>query len=315
MARQKKGLIEFRDYQLPPRFPVLLLAGEQWRISDVPSDRLHVHNCLEIGICESDGGTMVFGETKRSFAAGDVTVISCDVPHTTYSLQGTASKWSYLFVDLTELLQPLFAGSDLRGTELLTALEHRVSLILGKDAYPAIHALAMQIVEEMKAKESSYETAVRGLFLTLLARLSRIVAAAQKSDDRQPENALVIAPALEYIRLHYMEDFPMDDLAGLCSLSPVHFRRIFLSVMEVSPFKHLTYTRIRRAAALLRTTERSILSISEEVGYRSVSSFNRQFFAVMGQTPREWRRQMSILKDQSLLKYRGFLVPETLKAH
>lgn len=315
MARPKKGFIEFRDYQLPPHFPVLLLSGEQWRISDVPSPRLHIHNCLEIGICETDGGTMVFGEEKRPFQAGDVTVISCDVPHTTYSQQGTASKWSYLFVDLAELLLPLFSGSDLRGTELLYALEHRVSLILGQQEYPAVCALAAEIAEEMKAKNEAYEIAVRGLFITLIARLSRIVLTAQKSDDRQPENALVIAPALEYIRLHYMEDFPMDDLAGLCGLSPVHFRRIFFSVMEVSPFKHLTFTRIRRAAALLRTTESSILSISEEVGYRSVSSFNRQFRAVMGQTPREWRRQMSILNDQSLLKYRGFLVPETLPAH
>ena len=74
-------------------------------------------------------------------------------------------------------------------------------------------------------------------------------------------------------------------------------------------------TRIRQAASLLRTTEASVLSISEEVGYHSVSSFNRQFHDTMGQTPREWRRRMSILKDQSVMKYRGFLVPETLVQH
>ena len=99
------------------------------------------------------------------------------------------------------------------------------------------------------------------------------------------------------------------------SLSPAHFRRIFSSVMETSPLKYLTDTRIRQAASLLRTTEASVLSISEEVGYHSVSSFNRQFHDTMGQTPREWRRRMSILKDQSVMKYRGFLVPETLVQH
>ena len=136
---------------------------------------------------------------------------------------------------------------------------------------------------------------------------------AEKKDDQPPENALVIAPALEYIRSHYMDDFSMEYLAELCSLSPAHFRRIFSSVMETSPLKYLTDTRIRQAASLLRTTEASVLSISEEVGYHSVSSFNRQFHDTMGQTPREWRRRMSILKDQSVMKYRGFLVPETLR--
>ena len=83
MPRRKRPYIEFRDYNLSSRFPVLLLSGEEWRISDVASPRLHIHNCLEIGLCESDSGTMIFEDTKRPFGAGDLTVISCDVPHTT----------------------------------------------------------------------------------------------------------------------------------------------------------------------------------------------------------------------------------------
>lgn len=319
MPRHKRPYIEFRDYNLSSRFPVLLLSGEEWRISDVASPRLHIHNCLEIGLCESDSGTMIFEDTKRPFGAGDLTVISCDVPHTTYSSPGTASKWSYLFVDLTGLLTPLFSGSDLRIFNLLTILEHRTSLILNERGYPEIHALAAEIMKELERKEDYYEISVRGLFLTLLTDLARayrqIAASAEKKDDQPPENALVIAPALEYIRSHYMDDFSMEYLAELCSLSPAHFRRIFSSVMETSPLKYLTDTRIRQAASLLRTTEASVLSISEEVGYHSVSSFNRQFHDTMGQTPREWRRRMSILKDQSVMKYRGFLVPETLVQH
>ena len=61
MARQKNTVIEYRDYNLPTYFPILLLTGEVWRISDIPSQRLHFHNCFEIGLCESDGGFMKFG--------------------------------------------------------------------------------------------------------------------------------------------------------------------------------------------------------------------------------------------------------------
>lgn len=35
MPRHKRPYIEFRDYNLSSRFPVLLLSGEEWRISDV----------------------------------------------------------------------------------------------------------------------------------------------------------------------------------------------------------------------------------------------------------------------------------------
>ena len=64
MARPKSPVTEYRSYYLPMQFPVKLLSGDHWKISDIPSKRLHFHNCLEIGICHSGSGYMeVLGET------------------------------------------------------------------------------------------------------------------------------------------------------------------------------------------------------------------------------------------------------------
>lgn len=54
MAKSKRAVTEYRSYYLPTHFPVLLLSGDYWKISDIPSGSLHFHNCLEIGICHSD---------------------------------------------------------------------------------------------------------------------------------------------------------------------------------------------------------------------------------------------------------------------
>lgn len=77
MPKPKKPVIEYRHYSLPIDFPVLLLSGDRWRISDIKSEHLHFHNHMEIGICYSDGGIMeikgnlyLFGQaTSRSFPA------------------------------------------------------------------------------------------------------------------------------------------------------------------------------------------------------------------------------------------------------
>ena len=313
MPKHKKTVIEFRDYDLPTHFPVLLLTGEHWRISDVPSGRLHIHNCLEIGICETDSGIMIFEDTSYPFQAGDITAVSCDIPHTTCSAPGTSSKWSYIFVDMGELLHPFFSGADLHNMELFSVSEHHLSLIMGKREYPVIHSLVKEIIEELKRKEPGFELAVRGLFLALASNLMRISALHHQKKDQPPENALVIAPALEFIRYHYMEDFPMEHLAALCGLSPTHFRRLFSSITGTRPLEHLNTTRIRKASDLLRMTEESVLSISERVGFHSISSFNRHFLSVTGKSPRDWRKQMSILKDQSLYKYNGWMYAEILK--
>lgn len=98
MAKSKRAVTEYRSYYLPTHFPVLLLSGDYWKISDIPSGSLHFHNCLEIGICHSDSGTLEINGEKQTFHAGDVTVLPRNVPHTTYSAPGTKSHWSYLFL-------------------------------------------------------------------------------------------------------------------------------------------------------------------------------------------------------------------------
>ncbi len=55
MPKPRHIVTEYRNYYLPVDFPLLLLTGEHWKISDIPSSRLHFHNCLEIGVCHSWG--------------------------------------------------------------------------------------------------------------------------------------------------------------------------------------------------------------------------------------------------------------------
>ena len=41
MSRPPRTVIEYRNYELPADFPIQMLSGENWRISDVPSGVLH----------------------------------------------------------------------------------------------------------------------------------------------------------------------------------------------------------------------------------------------------------------------------------
>ena len=103
MARNAHNVVEYRIYELPLDFPVLCLTGDSWRISDTPSNRLHFHNCLEIGFCHTDSGTITFEDGPVPFSAGDVFIIPRHLPHTTCSTKGCKSMWSYLFVDFDAL--------------------------------------------------------------------------------------------------------------------------------------------------------------------------------------------------------------------
>ncbi|MCR4588585.1 MAG: AraC family transcriptional regulator [Lachnospiraceae bacterium] len=312
MAKPKKTVIEYRNYELPLEFPVLLLTGDRWHISDVKSDKLHFHNCLEIGICHTDSGIMEFGDSKQEFHAGDVTFVSRNVPHTTYSTKGTASLWSYLFVAPADILRNMFEASY-PYARVFQAMCDDFRYIISEEEYPEIHFMVTQIIREMTEKKMNYQFAVKGLFLSLFMEFMRIYSDEESgSEAHAPENALVISPALDYIKEHYMENFPMEDLANLCHLSETHFRRVFNEIMNTSPLEYLNTTRILQACTLLRTSENSILEISEQVGFRSVSSFNRHFSTIMGTQPTSWRHKMVQSDKTSILQYSGWMQAQNL---
>jgi AraC-like DNA-binding protein len=60
--------------------------------------------------------------------------------------------------------------------------------------------------------------------------------------------------------------------------------------MGTAPLDFLSSTRIEEACKQLKSSDDSILSISEQVGFHSISSFNRCFSKLMGSSPKEWRK-------------------------
>lgn len=312
MARPKHTVIEYRNYNLPANFPVVLLTGDMWRISDIRSERLHFHNCLEIGLCESDSGTIEFMDNSCPFYTGSITVIASDIPHTTYSAPGTQSKWSYLFIDMENIWGPFFPFDILPDKESILDMIHNHYMILSKEEHQDIYHLLTMIIHELNSQGSNYQFTARGLMYALLFKLLEIYKKEKLPANQNfevKENSFAIAPALDYIRNSYMQDFSIEDLATLCHMSTTHFRRVFTSIMRTGPLEYVTRVRISNAATLLRTTEMSILSISEEVGFHSVSSFNRHFQTIYGMTPMKWRKDMSYIRTQSIFTYTGWKVP------
>ncbi len=311
MARTKRDIVEYRIYDLPVDLPVFTLTGEQWRISDVPSPRLHFHNCLEIGFCHSDSGYLRFEDETVPFKAGDVFLIPRHVPHTTCSTQGCRSLWSYLYVDLDALSRPLLDASQ-GGSKTVSWTSRFIKATASTP--PRLHFLAHALMDEVLRHPLRPDPLPRVYATALNAELAR-----HYSIDSQPRSKpsklFPLKPALEYILDHYMEPCDTDTLANLCHLSQTHFRRLFLSCMEQTPLQFVISTRIYQACILLANTSEPVLSIAQAVGMPSASSFNRNFQQVVGMSPRQYRsnaeKQGGITKHTGqVLAYKGWMMPE-----
>ena len=56
------------------------------------------------------------------------------------------------------------------------------------------------------------------------------------------------------------------------------------------PHHYLQRRRVERAMSLLRDTGRSVTDICFEVGFGSLGTFSRTFRAIVGRSPRDYRR-------------------------
>ncbi|MDR1530592.1 MAG: AraC family transcriptional regulator [Clostridiales bacterium] len=322
MSRQHKKIVEYRIYELSARLPVLLLDGEDWYISDVKSNRLHFHNCFEVGICHSESGTMVFEDAELPFREGDVTCIPRHIAHTTFSSKGTKSLWSYLFIDFDKLRGNLLAAQGF-AAEAGTSGELDFYCLFSRGGphtqsrYPRIYFYVMSIVEEMRQNKPGYEAVVSFLLQALYIELLRLRDSyiwAVRGGGKKVSYAL--APALDYIYANYMHRFPVDSLAEICHLSTAHFRREFLSTIGSTPLNFINTMRVEKACCLLLSTSDAILSIAEAVGFASISSFERCFMQIMGVSPRDYRctaKNKEIKPEhRCILPYRGWIKAEEL---
>ena len=98
-----------------------------------------------------------------------------------------------------------------------------------------------------------------------------------------------LARARDLADARYSDEIGVDDMARAAGLSRAHFSREFKRAFGESPHAYLLTRRLERAAALLRTTDRSVSDVCFSVGLRSLGSFTTSFARTYGLSPAAYR--------------------------
>ena len=105
--------------------------------------------------------------------------------------------------------------------------------------------------------------------------------------DADPRRDLV-AKAREYMRAH--ADFSARELSRHLGISESGLYALFRETLGRTPVEEKNRMRIATAVELLTTTDRSVESVAEELGFSSAAYFRKVLRAVRGVTPRELRK-------------------------
>jgi AraC-like DNA-binding protein/ligand-binding sensor protein len=132
----------------------------------------------------------------------------------------------------------------------------------------------------------SYRAIVR-LLETLVAHLDTIAdqIAVQQCNQDPP----LIKRAKEYVASHLSDRIKLTNIARVLNTSPFHFCRTFKQATGRTFVEYLSRVRIDRAKILLRNHGLRISEIAYEVGFQTLTHFNRTFRKLVGSSPTEYR--------------------------
>jgi AraC-like DNA-binding protein len=149
-----------------------------------------------------------------------------------------------------------------------------------KEAYFATRVMS-------QAQQDSATTLLK-IFAQHLSMLSNQVVVQQ--DNAEPP---VITKAKEYIRTHQTEELRLGQVAKAVNTSTFYFCKMFKKVAGLNFTDYLSRVRIEKSKQLLLNPNLRISEIAYEVGFQSLTHFNRVFKRILGQSPTDYRVKLS----------------------
>lgn len=155
---------------------------------------------------------------------------------------------------------------------------------------PPLAALAPLLAEAEAARDMADADAFEELALRIAgAAVTTISGATHAGQGPSRRDQKRIAEAVRRIELDADRPISLPALADETATSPYHFLRTFRQVAGMTPYQYLLRTRLHRTAVRLRTSNDAISAIAFESGFNDLSTFNRRFRRVMGETPGRYR--------------------------
>lgn len=140
-----------------------------------------------------------------------------------------------------------------------------------------------EMLREQNERQSRFDVINESYMNILITMIIR------KTDLPESEGQDTWTQLAGYIEQNLDSDLSLSSLAKKCFYNPSYFCRVFKDKFGTNLVDYVNRKRVERAIELLTTTELSIESISNSIGFSGKSVFYRTFSKITGKTPAEYR--------------------------
>lgn len=158
-------------------------------------------------------------------------------------------------------------------------IDHEVGFTTGE-----LPALGTKLYRELRSGDEVSPLVIEGLALELLAL------AARETDRATGSPPAWLVSADELIRDCFRSRLTVRQIAETLNVDPLHLSRCFRRRYGSSPGDFLRQCRVRHAADLLRSRNRSLAEIALDSGFADQAQLTKAFKRITGMTPGQYRK-------------------------
>ena len=140
----------------------------------------------------------------------------------------------------------------------------------------------------MSSRQHSSVVKLLSIFAEHLSMVSNQIAV-QEQNTEPP----IITRAKQFIVEHQSEELSLDDVAKSVHTSKFYFCKMFKKGTGINFTDYLSRVRTERAKNLLLNRNLRVSEIAYEVGFQSLTHFNRVFKRILGRSPTDYRGQLA----------------------
>ena len=250
----------------------------------IPAYNVERHNHSYYQICYVIGGKGAVSINNKNFkmSKGDIFIFNPFEYHSLKSDKKHPSETIVIGIGLKNNIWSLYIPK-----------EYNIISKIKDVKTQNVKAILKHVIKEHSKRELGYKEIEISLLNQLLVTIKRIIT--KNSDKRvifshkYVEKTDRMEQIKNYIYRNYKNKLSLDNIAQAVFLSKYHLLHVFKKALGITPYEYIQQLRIDDAKRLLNTTNKTVSEIAFEVGFESISQFNRTFKKISKTSPTQYK--------------------------
>ena len=240
----------------------------------------HSHEFVEMVYVRHGDGMSLVGSSYAKLHTGDFFIIADRaVSHSIQPMDGKED------MDIVNVIFPYeYFDFDWKQFDPLKV----VPLDRIVDGERIIEAMEREYADKLPFYEKKL-CALAQLILTEYRRQVSVHTSRNGETSQKMQISGYIEKAVNYIHENYDRPITVDEVAGECGLCKAYLQRIFKRQVSTTIKEYIIKYRIEQSCKLLLSTNYSVATIAEMVGFFNLKHFYNKFKEIVGDSPRNYQ--------------------------